>query len=104
MEWNLTKIIDCGLLDNRRTFTPKLRAKDDPYGLAPIRVTDAESKPSTTSPKASANGLSPSKTVGFIVYPAKASNLGLTTFGSFLMRGQSSGLTGGNAPRSILGD
>ena len=26
---------------------PKLRAKDSPYGLAPIRVTEAESKPST---------------------------------------------------------
>ena len=25
---------------------PKLRAKDDPLGLAPIRVTEAESKPS----------------------------------------------------------
>ena len=36
---------------------PQLRAKDNPYGLAPIRVTEAESKPSTlTSPKASADG------------------------------------------------
>ena len=48
-------------------------------------------------------GVLKSSEMAAFAYPAKASNLGLTTFGSFLMRGQSSGLTGGNAPRSISG-
>jgi len=80
MEWNLTKIIDCGLLDNRRIFTPKI------------------ARPPCVE------GVLKSSEMAAFAYPAKASNLGLTTFGSFLMRGQSSGLTGGNAPRSISGD
>ena len=46
MEWNLTNNLGLDILDNRREFTPRVRDKDDPYGLAPIRVTEAESKPS----------------------------------------------------------
>jgi len=44
---HLTKIFKCVKVFFRAYNYAQLRAKDDPYGLAPIRVTDAESKPST---------------------------------------------------------
>lgn len=81
----MTKTFWCNILDNRCILTPRLRAKDDPYGLAPIRVTEAESKPSIliflviplhenwrglTTPETSVDGRSPRYTVGFMYFRA----------------------------------
>ena len=94
----MTKIIDCDLLDNRRIITSGLLLKRGDIRFCPYEVSFCLAR----LPRVE-GVLKPSEMAAF-AYPAKASNLGLTTFGSFLMRGQSSGLTGGNAPRSILGD
>jgi len=40
-------LLRCGIIDNRACNHVLVRGKDDPYGLAPIKVTEAESKPSS---------------------------------------------------------
>ena len=45
---DLTNFYEHFIIISGSTSTPK-RAKDDPHGLAPIRVTEAEIKPSIKS-------------------------------------------------------
>jgi len=54
--------------------------KDNPYGLAPIRVTEAESNPPVTTPETSVVRAKPTMHSGLYVYPARASNSGSTAF------------------------
>ena len=62
-------IIRRDLLDTGRGRTSQTRAKDNPYGLAPIRVTDSESKPSTlATPETSVVRAKPTMHGGLYVF------------------------------------